>query len=126
MVQLPENGNINRHAALLAKYRGAAPIQWAIANGETVTGVTTMRIDEGLDTGDILLQQKLAISDEDTAETLAPKLAAIGADLMIETLRGLPAGVIRPQKQNDELASLAPILKKEDGRIEFGRRARAI
>src|SRR5260370_7552665 len=119
MVQLPENGNINRHAALLAKYRGAAPIQWAIANGETVTGVTTMRIDEGLDTGDILLQQKLAISEEDTAETLAPKLAAIGAELIIETLRGLEAGTIQPQKQDNPKATPAPMFKKQNRRIDF-------
>jgi methionyl-tRNA formyltransferase len=96
MLDLPHFGNINLHASLLPKYRGAAPIQWAIANGESVTGVTTMRIDEGLDTGGILLQQELAIADNDTAETLSPKLAAIGADLMIETLRGLEAGTIHP------------------------------
>jgi len=126
MLELPPLGNINLHASLLPKYRGAAPVQWAIANGETVTGVTTMRIDEGLDTGDILLQQKLAISEKDTAETLAPKLAAIGADLMIQTLRGLQAGAIRPQRQDEALATLAPILKKEDGRIDFGRSAQEI
>ncbi len=126
MLQLPRLGNINLHASLLPKYRGAAPIQWAIANGETVTGVTTMRIDEGLDTGDILLQQNLAISDEDTAENLAPKLAAMGADLTIETLRGLQARTIQPRKQDNAGATLAPILKKEDGRIDFSRSAREI
>jgi methionyl-tRNA formyltransferase len=126
MLQLPPLGNINLHGSLLPKYRGAAPIQWAIANGETVTGVTTMRIDEGLDTGDILLQQELAILEQDTAETLSPKLAAIGADLMIEALRGLKAGTIRPQKQDDSRASLAPILKKEEGRIDFGRSGQEI
>jgi methionyl-tRNA formyltransferase len=126
MLELPPLGNINLHASLLPKYRGAAPIQWAIANGATVTGVTTMRIDEGLDTGDILLQKEMAISDDDTAETLSPKLAAIGADLMVETLRGLEAGMIRPQKQDDARASLAPILKKEDGRIDFSRSAQEI
>jgi methionyl-tRNA formyltransferase len=126
MLELPPLGNINLHASLLPKYRGAAPVQWAIANGETVTGVTTMRIDEGLDTGDILVQQKLAISEKDTAETLAPKLAAIGADLMIQTLRGLQAGTIQPQRQDEALATLAPILKKEDGRIDFGRSAQEI
>jgi methionyl-tRNA formyltransferase len=126
MLQLPPLGNINLHGSLLPKYRGAAPIQWAIAGGETVTGVTTMRIDEGLDTGDILLQQKLAISEEDTAETLASKLAAMGADLMIESLRGLQAGNIQPQKQDNARAILAPILKKEDGRIDFSRSAQEI
>jgi len=126
MLDLPRFGNINLHASLLPKYRGAAPIQWAIANGESVTGVTTMRIDEGLDTGDILLQRELAIADNDTAETLSPKLAAIGADLMINTLRGLNAGTIKPRPQNNAAASLAPILKKEDGRIDFSRSAQEI
>jgi methionyl-tRNA formyltransferase len=126
MLALPKYGNINLHASLLPKYRGAAPIQWAIANGETVTGVTTMRIDEGLDTGDILLQQELAISPEDTTETLAPRLAALGAELMIETLRGLEGGTIHPEPQKDAQATLAPVLKKEDGRIDFHRSANEI
>src|SRR5207245_2484037 len=94
MISLPPLGNINLHASLLPKYRGAAPIQWAIACGETVTGVTTMRIDAGLDTGDILLQRELALTPEDTAETVAPRLAVIGADLMVETLRGLQTGTV--------------------------------
>jgi len=123
MLELPKYGNINLHASLLPKYRGAAPIQWAIAKGESVTGVTTMRIDEGLDTGDVLLQKDVAITTEDTSETLAPRLAAIGADLMIETLRELEGGTMRPQKQDNSQASLAPILKKEDGRIDFSRSA---
>jgi methionyl-tRNA formyltransferase len=126
MLQLPKLGNINLHASLLPKYRGAAPIQWAIANGEPVTGVTTMRIDEGLDTGDVLLQKELAILDEDTAETLSPRLAAIGAELMIETLRSLTEGTISPQQQKNDQATLAPILKKEDGRIDFSRTAQEI
>ncbi|PYV65311.1 MAG: methionyl-tRNA formyltransferase, partial [Acidobacteria bacterium] len=88
-----------------------------------VTGVTTMRIDEGLDTGDILLQRELSISEDATAETLAAKLATIGADLMIETLMGLQTGTIHPQRQDNAQATLAPILKKEDGRIDFSRRA---
>jgi methionyl-tRNA formyltransferase len=122
MLDLPCFGNINLHASLLPKYRGAAPIQWAIANGESVTGVTTMRIDEGLDTGDILLQQELAIAENDTAETLSPRLAAIGAELMLETLRGLDA-TIKARPQNNADATLAPILGKEDGRIDFSRSA---
>jgi methionyl-tRNA formyltransferase len=126
MLDLPSLGNINLHASLLPKYRGAAPIQWAIANGETVTGVTTMRIDAGLDTGDILLQQQLPIAPDDTAETLAPRLASIGADLMVETLRGLRAGTIHPRPQDDSQASLAPILKKEDGLVDFSRSAEEI
>src|ERR1700726_4411643 len=96
MIDLPRFGNLNLHASLLPKYRGAAPVQWAIANGEPVTGVTTMRIDAGLDTGDILLQGEIAITDDDTSEILAPKLASIGADLMLETLQGLDNQSIQP------------------------------
>src|SRR5580692_7112356 len=117
MLDLPPLGHLNLHASLLPKYRGAAPIQWAIANGETVTGVTTMRIDAGLDTGDILQQEELAIAPDDTAETLAPRLAAIGADLMVETLRGLQAGTLHPRPQDNSQATLAPIPKKEDGLV---------
>jgi methionyl-tRNA formyltransferase len=123
MIDLPKLGNLNVHASLLPKYRGAAPIQWAIAQGETVTGVTTMRIDAGLDTGPILLQRELPIAAQDTAETIAPRLAAIGAELMIETLRGLQAGSVQPRPQDDEGATLAPLLKKEDGQIDFQRSA---
>jgi methionyl-tRNA formyltransferase len=123
MIDLPRLGNLNLHASLLPKYRGAAPIQWSIACGETVTGVTTMRIDAGLDTGDILLQRELAISHDDTAETLGPKLASIGAELMIETLRGLESGQVRATPQEHSQATLAPILKKEDGHMDFARSA---
>lgn len=126
MIDLPRLGNINLHASLLPKYRGAAPIQWAIAMGETVTGVTTMRIDAGLDTGDILQQREIPIAAEDTAETLAPRLAAIGADLMAETLPGLAAGTIQPHTQDHSRATLAPILKREDGLIDFQRPAAEI
>ncbi|HEY3975571.1 MAG TPA: methionyl-tRNA formyltransferase [Candidatus Sulfotelmatobacter sp.] len=126
MLDLPPFGNINVHASLLPKYRGAAPIQWAIANGETVTGVTTMRIDAGLDTGDILLQQELPISPEDTTETIAPQLAVIGADLLVETLRQLQAQRIHPRPQDNSQATLAPILKKEDGHVDFSRSAAEI
>jgi methionyl-tRNA formyltransferase len=123
MIDLPRLGNLNLHASLLPKYRGAAPIQWAIANGESVTGVTTMRIDAGLDTGDILMQREIAIGLEDTAETLGPKLASIGADLMVETLRGLDSGQVRSTPQDHAQATLAPILKKEDGGMDFSRTA---
>src|SRR5216684_9106441 len=126
MLDLPALGNINLHASLLPKYRGAAPIQWAIARGESVTGVTTMKIDAGLDTGDILLQRQLAITPEDTTPTLAPRLAALGADLMVESLLGLQAGTINPRPQDHSKSTLAPILKKEDGRIEFHRPAAEI
>jgi len=119
MIDLPRLGNINLHASSLPKYRGAAPIQWAIARGETTTGVTTMRIDAGLDTGDILLQKEISINPTDTSETLAPTLAATGADLMVDTLRGLQAGTVNPRPQDHENATLAPILRKEDGRIDF-------
>src|SRR5882757_4862210 len=104
MIDLPRFGNLNLHASLLPKYRGAAPIQWAIAQGESVTGVTTMRIDSGLDTGDILIQQELPISGEDDAESLSPKLAATGADLMIETLRALERNQIVPRPQDSSKA----------------------
>src|ERR1700733_2860868 len=100
MLDLPPLGNINLHASLLPKYRGAAPIQWAIARGETVTGVTTMRIDASLDTGDILLQEEVPIAPDDTAETLAPKLAEVGAELTVATLRGLQARGIHPRQQD--------------------------
>ena len=126
MIDLPPLGNINLHASLLPKYRGAAPIQWAIARGETVTGVTTMLIDAGLDTGDILLQREIPIHPVDTAETLAPKMAPIGAELMVETLRRLHQGEISPRPQDDSKATLAPILTKEDGRIDFQRTAAEI
>lgn len=126
MLNLPSLGNINLHASLLPKYRGAAPIQWAIANGETVTGVTTMRLDAGLDTGDILLQGELPITPDDTSETLAPRLATFGADLIVKTLLGLRDGTVHPRPQDQRRATLAPILKKEDGLIDFSRTAEEI
>ena len=126
MIDLPPLGNLNLHASLLPKYRGAAPIQWAIASGETVTGVTTMRIDAGLDTGDILLQCEMPIGDADTSETLAPRLAEVGAALMVETLQKLFENNIAARPQDHSQASLAPILKKEDGQIDFRRPAREI
>jgi methionyl-tRNA formyltransferase len=121
MLDLPPLGNLNLHASLLPRYRGAAPIQWAVARGETVTGVTTMRIDAGLDTGDILLQREMPIAADDTSETLSPRLATIGADLMVETLQGLMLHAILARPQNHSQATLAPILRKEDGRIDFSR-----
>jgi methionyl-tRNA formyltransferase len=126
MLDLPPLGNINLHASLLPKYRGAAPIQWAIARGESVTGVTTMRIDAGLDTGDILLQEAIPITSDDSAETLAPTLASEGADLMIRTLRGLEAGTMQPRKQDDSQASLLLFsIKKMVGLISLVRRERS-
>jgi methionyl-tRNA formyltransferase len=123
MLQLPQYGNINVHASLLPKYRGAAPMQWAIAQGETISGVTTMLLNEGLDTGDILLQKEMPIRTEDTAVTYAPRLAELGADLIVETLRGLEDKTIAPVPQDHAQATLAPILKKEDGLVDFTRTA---
>jgi methionyl-tRNA formyltransferase len=123
MLNLPRWGNLNLHASLLPKYRGAAPIQWAVASGESVTGATTMRIDQGLDTGDILLQRSLPIEPDQTSEELFPLLAKSGAELMLETLRGLEAGSIHPAPQDDAGASLAPILVREDALVDFARSA---
>jgi methionyl-tRNA formyltransferase len=123
MIDLPPLGNINLHASLLPKYRGAAPIQWAIAIGESVTGVSTMRIDAGLDTGDILQQAEERIAPEDTASTIAPRLAQTGAELIITTLAALKNGTITPRKQDDTQATLAPILRREDGLMDFSRTA---
>jgi methionyl-tRNA formyltransferase len=126
MLDLPRFGNLNLHGSLLPKYRGAAPIQWAVANGEPATGVTTMHLDEGLDTGDILMQREMAIAPDQTAEDLYPLLAEMGAALMVETLAGLGSGSITPQKQDDSLATLAPILTREDGRMDFSRPAMTV
>jgi len=122
LLSIPKHGWINLHASLLPKYRGAAPINWAIASGETRTGLTTMRIDAGMDTGDILLQHELGIGPKETAPELAARMSEAGAPLIEETLRGLAAGTIIPRPQNHSEATLAPILKKEDGRIDWNRR----
>jgi len=126
MLDMPVHGNLNLHASLLPKYRGAAPIQWAVANGERITGNTTMRIDAGLDTGDILLQSEVPIGPAQTAEELFPILAKDGAALMVETLRRLNAGMTHARRQDDASATLAPILKREDGRIDFAHDAQTI
>ena len=126
MLDLPRYGNINLHGSLLPKYRGAAPIQWAVASGETVTGVTTMRLDAGLDTGPMLLAQAIPIGEEETAVDVYENLAEVGAPLMVETLRRLEAGDLHPTPQNHSIATLAPILTRDDGRIDFTRTAREI
>jgi methionyl-tRNA formyltransferase len=126
MLNLPRHGNLNLHGSLLPKYRGAAPIQWAVAIGEKVTGVTTMRLDEGMDTGDMLLRRELPIGPTDTAEDLFPRLAEFGAPLMVETLAGLQAGTVTPQKQDNSLATLAPLLTRDDGRADPARSAQSI
>lgn len=124
MIDLPRFGNINLHGSLLPKYRGAAPIQWAIANGEEVTGVTTMRIDAGLDTGDMLLARAVPISPEETAVELFEALSSVGAALMVETLGGLSEDTIVARKQEDALATVAPLLRREDGWMDFTRTAK--
>ena len=123
MLALPRLGCINLHGSLLPKYRGAAPIQWAVAMGDAVTGNTTMLLEEGLDTGPILLQQTVEIKPDDTAVELFNVLAGAGAPLVAETLAGLDAGAIHPQPQNHEGATFAPLLDREDGRIDFARRS---
>jgi len=126
LLDIPRLGWINLHASLLPKYRGAAPINWAIANGETITGNTTMRIDAGMDTGEMLLRQELPIGPDETTPELADRLSHAGATLMIKTLRGLAAGSLTPQAQDHRQASLAPMLKREDGRIAWEQRAEHI
>jgi methionyl-tRNA formyltransferase len=121
LLGIPRHGWINLHASLLPKYRGAAPINWAIVNGETRTGLTTMRIDAGMDTGEMLLQEELAIGAEETAPELMVRLAEAGAPLMVNTLRGLVGGTVTGRAQNHAEATLAPPLKREDGRIEWTR-----
>jgi methionyl-tRNA formyltransferase len=126
LLNIPKLGWINLHASLLPKYRGAAPIHWAIANGETQTGLTTMRIDAGMDTGDMLLQEDIDIAPEETAPELADSMAEAGAPLMLETLRGLATGKLIPRPQDNDRATYAPLLKKEDGRIDWNRTAQEI
>lgn len=126
VIDLPRLGILNVHASLLPKYRGAAPIQWSIANGESETGVTIMQIDAGLDTGDMLAKSATAIGSEETAPELSSRLAIMGADLLMEVVDQLETGTAERIKQNDEEATLAPILKKEDGRIDWRASARQI
>jgi methionyl-tRNA formyltransferase len=122
IIHLPELGCVNIHASLLPAYRGAAPVNWAIINGEKKTGVSTMLMDEGLDTGPVLLQEETEISADDTAGTLSLRLSKIGADLLIPTLKGLESGEVKPIPQTGE-ASYAPLLKKDDGLIMWSRSA---
>jgi methionyl-tRNA formyltransferase len=126
VIEIAPLGTVNVHASLLPKLRGAAPVQWAIATGERETGVTTMLIDEGLDTGPILLARRTTIGAEETAAELEPRLARLGAEVLLETVRGLAAGALVPVPQDHERATLAPILKKEDGRIDWSHPAAAI
>lgn len=119
IIDIPPLGIVNVHFSLLPAYRGAAPVEWAVANGETRTGVTTMRIDAGLDTGDILLQREVEIGPEETAAELSRRLASMGADLLVETLEGLRTGAVTPRPQDHSRATYAPMLTREDGRIDW-------
>jgi len=123
VLDIPRYGCINVHASLLPKYRGAAPINKAIMEGETETGITTMLMDAGLDTGDMLVKRSLAIGPDETAGELHERLARLGRETMEETLRQLCAGELAPEKQDDNLTSYAPMLKKEDGRLDWSRPA---
>ncbi len=126
LLPIPRHGWINLHASLLPRYRGAAPINWAIVNGETRTGLTTMRIDAGMDTGEILMQRELEIGAIEAAPELSTRLSEAGAPLMAETLRGLAAGKITPRPQDHSQATLAPMLKRDDGRIDWNHTATEI
>jgi methionyl-tRNA formyltransferase len=126
IIDLPRHGILNVHASLLPKYRGAAPIQWAIANGDAETGVTIMQIDAGLDTGDMLLKSVLAIGPEETAPELSARLAPLGAELLLEAIGQIAAGTVSREKQRPEDATLAPVLKKEDGLVDWHRSAQEI
>ena len=126
IIDMPPRGIINVHASLLPKYRGAGPVQWALINGETRTGVTTMKIDAGLDTGDMLLKAETEIGPDENSVELGKRLAVMGAALLVRTLEDLDRGAIQPQKQDQAAATYAPILKKEDGLIDWSQAAQAI
>ena len=126
ILKIPTYGAVNVHASLLPKYRGAAPIVWALLRGEKLTGVTTMLMDEGMDTGDMLLQRELSIGDEDTGEALHDRLALLGARLLMETVEKMKVGNIHPIPQDHSKATYAPPLKKEDGHIDWWKGAKEI
>ncbi|SDY92664.1 methionyl-tRNA formyltransferase [Tindallia californiensis] len=126
VIQLPLYGCINVHASLLPKYRGAAPIQWAIINGEKETGVTTMQMDAGLDTGDMLLRASIPIEDTDTSVTMHDKLAALGAELMMKTLETLREGKLKAEPQNSDASTYAPMLQRDTGEINWNQSASTI
>lgn len=126
VLAIPPRGCVNVHASLLPKYRGAGPIQWALINGERETGVTTMLMDEGMDTGPMLLQKRIPIAPDETAGSLSAKLADLGGRLVVDTLRGLKDGTLKPSPQDHAQATMAPLLKKEDGLIDWTLTAAAI
>lgn len=123
ILELPKLGCMNVHASLLPKYRGAAPVNWAIINGEKITGITTMLMDKGMDTGDMLLKKEIEIRDDDTSVTLSERLSVMGAELLLETISGYINNRIKPVKQNDDDATYAPMLKKEHGLIDWSKSA---
>jgi len=124
LLEIPPRGAINLHASLLPKYRGAAPIEWAIIRGERETGITTFLMDEGMDTGDILVQRRVPIEDDDTAGSLRAKLAPVGAEAMLVTLAGLEQGTLEPKTQDHSQATYAPKLKREMGKLDWGKSSR--
>ncbi|HEX4998558.1 MAG TPA: methionyl-tRNA formyltransferase [Terriglobia bacterium] len=126
LIALPRYGVLNIHGSLLPKYRGAAPIQWAVANGETETGVCAMQIDEGLDTGPVYLCESTSIGADETAQELSVRLAALGADLAVRAADGVMTGALTAVPQDDSRASLAPILRKSDGVIDWNAPAESI
>jgi len=126
LLDLPRLGAYNVHASLLPKYRGAAPIHWAIANGDTRTGITTMKLDAGMDTGDLLLQQEIGIEPEDTCASIHDRLCEIGAEMMLKTLEDLEKGTAKTIPQDPALATYAPMLKKSDGLLDWNQSAVSI
>lgn len=127
LLDIPKYGCVNVHASLLPKYRGAAPIQWAVIRGEKVSGVTTMQMDVGLDTGDMLLKAEVPLAEDETGGSLHDKLSVLGGELLIETLKGLEAGTIVPEKQDDsQSGEYARMLDKSLGKIDFSMRAEEI
>ncbi len=126
LLEIPRSGCVNVHASLLPRYRGAAPLNWCIINGETETGVTTMMMDVGLDTGDMLLKAVTPIDPDEDTSSLHDRLSQLGAELLAETIERLAAGGVAPEKQDDALTCYAPMLKKEDGLIEWGKDAASI
>ena len=126
ILDLPRLGCINVHGSLLPKYRGAGPIQWAVLNGETVTGVTTMYMAEGLDTGDMLESASLEIGPDETADELHDRLSQLGAKLLLSTVEKAEKGLLEPKKQDDALSCYAPMLTKELSRIDFSRPAQEV
>jgi methionyl-tRNA formyltransferase len=126
LLSIPKRGAINLHASLLPKYRGAAPVQWAIIRGEKETGITTFLMDEGMDTGEILLQRAIPIEEEDTAGSLYAKLAQLGAEVMLATLEGLERGTLKPRPQDHSQATYAPKIKKEMGQLDWAKPSREL